>query len=161
MTTYLLDTNIFITAKNELPMDVYPSFWRMISKLAAEDSFRSIKKVEDEIFKGKDELVDWVADNLPKDFFIAENANTLTALSTVSQWTTMNKVYTQAAKEQFASVADSWIIAEALAQSVTVITLEAPDPMCKKRVKIPDVCKAVGVKFCDLNTAFRSLGVKI
>mgnify|MGYP000175449713 CR=1 FL=1 len=161
MTTYLLDTNIFITAKNELPMDVYPSFWRMISKLAAEGSFRSIKKVEDEIFKGKDELVDWVADNLPKDFFIAENANTLAALSTVSQWTTMNKVYTQAAKEQFASVADSWIIAEALAQSVTVITLEAPDPMCKKRVKIPDVCKAVGVKFCDLNTAFRSLGVKI
>lgn len=57
--TYLLDTNIFITAKNELPIDVYPSFWQALSQLAANGSFKSIKKVEDEIRKGKDELVDW------------------------------------------------------------------------------------------------------
>lgn len=73
----------------------------------------------------------------------------------------MNPVYTQAAKAEFAEVADSWIIAEALSQNVTVITLETPDPMCKRRVKIPDVCNAVGVKFCDLNTAFRTLGIQI
>lgn len=158
---YLLDTNIFITAKNELPMDVYPSFWRTLSQLGANGSFRSIKKVEDEIRKGKDELVDWIDCNLPKDFFIAGNAETLTALSTVSQWAITNRVYTQAAKVEFVSVADSWIIAEALSQSVTVITHETPDPSCRKRVKIPDVCNAVGVRFCDLNTAFRNLGVTI
>ena len=150
--TYLLNTNIFITAKNELPMDVYPSFWQVLSQLAANGSFKSIKKVEDEIRKDN---------NLPEDFFITENAETLVALSTVSQWATMSQVYTQAAKMEFVSVADSWIIAEALSQSVTVITHEAPDPLCKKRVKIPDVCNAVGVKFCDLNTAFRNLGVTI
>ena len=159
--TYLLDTNIFITAKNELPMDVYPSFWQALSQLAANGSFKSIKKVEDEIRKGKDELVDWIDNNLPKDFFIKENAETLVALSTVSQWATMSRVYTQAAKVEFASVADSWIIAEALSQSVTVITHETPNPLCKKRVKIPDVCNAVGVKFCDLNTAFRTLVITI
>lgn len=158
---YLLDTNIFITAKNELPMDVYPSFWQALSQLAANGSFRSIKKVEDEIRKGKDELVDWIDNYIPKDFFIAENANTLSALSTVAQWATMNRVYSPAAKVEFASVADSWIIAEALSQSVTIITLETPDPFCKKRVKIPDVCNGVGVKFCDLNAAFRKLGVTI
>lgn len=158
---YLLDTNIFITAKNELPMDVYPSFWQELSKLAGNGVFKSIKKVEDEIRKGKDELVDWIDNNLPNDFFIAENTETLVALSSVSQWATMNGVYTQAAKNEFASVADSWLIAEALSQSVTVITHETPDPSCKKRVKIPDVCNAVGVKFCDLNTAFRTLGVTI
>lgn len=159
--TYLLDTNIFITAKNELPMDVYPSFWQALSQLAAKGSFRSIKQVEVEIRKGKDELVDWIDNNMPKDFFIPENAETLVALSTVSQWATMNRVYTQAAKAEFAIVADSWIIAEALSQSVTVITHEIPDPLCRKRVKIPDVCNAVGVEFCDLNTAFRKLGVTI
>ena len=159
--TYLLDTNIFITAKNELPMDVYPSFWQALSQLAAKGTFRSIKQVEVEIRKGKDELVDWIDNNMPKDFFIPENAETLVALSTVSQWATMNRVYTQAAKAEFAIVADSWIIAEALSQSVTVITHEIPDPLCRKRVKIPDVCNAVGVKFCDLNTAFRKLGVTI
>lgn len=158
---YLLDTNIFITAKNELPMDVYPSFWQALSRLAANGSFKSIKKVEDEIRKGKDELVDWVDNNLPDDFFITENTETLAALSSVSLWATMNQVYTPAAKMEFASVADSWIIAEALSQSITVITHETPDPLCRKRVKIPDVCNAVGVKFCDLNTAFRNLGIKI
>lgn len=158
---YLLDTNIFITAKNELPMDVFPSFWRTLSELAASGSFRSIKKVEDEIRKGNDELVEWVDNNLPRDFFISENTETLASLSAVSLWTTMNPVYTQAAKAEFAEVADSWIIAEALSQNVTVITLETPDPMCKRRVKIPDVCNAVGVKFCDLNTAFRTLGIQI
>lgn len=107
--TYLLDTNIFITAKNELPMDVYPSFWQALSQLAANGSFKSIKKVEDEIRKGKDELVDWIDNNLPKDFFIKENNETLISLSTVSQWTMMNMTYTQAAKSDFANVADSWI----------------------------------------------------
>lgn len=159
--TYLLDTNIFITAKNKLPMDVYPSFWQALSQLAANGSFRSIKKVEDEIRKGKDELVDWIDRSLPKDFFIAENTDTLTALSTVSQWATLNRVYSPAAKAEFVSVADSWIVAEALSQSVTVVTHETSDPLCKKRVKIPDVCNAVGVKFCNLNDAFRALGVTI
>lgn len=159
--TYLLDTNIFITAKNELPMDVYPSFWQTLSQLASNGKIRSIKKVEDEIRKGKDELVDWIDNNLPKDFFISENADTIAALSTVSQWTILNRVYSQAAKTEFVSVADSWIIAEALSQSITVVTHETPDPLCKKRVKIPDVCNAVGVKFCNLNDAFRALGVQI
>ncbi len=159
--TYLLDTYIFITAKNELPMDVYPSFWQTLSNLAANGEFRSIKKVEDEIRKGKDELVDWRDRNLPKDFFISENTDTLTALSTVSRWTTLNQVYSPAAKAEFVSVADSWIVAEALSQAVTVVTHETSDPSCRKRVKIPDVCNAVGVKFCNLNDAFRALGVTI
>lgn len=158
---FLLDTNIFITAKNELPMDVYPSFWNALSQLAAVGSFRSIKKVEEEIRKGKDELVNWIENKLPKDFFIDESPATLMALAKVSQWTLTNPIYTQAAKEEFAAVADSWIVAEALAQSLTVITHETPDPQCKRRVKIPDVCNAVGVNFCDLNTAFRQLGVVI
>lgn len=159
--TYLLDTNIFITAKNELPMDVYPSFWRALSQLAARGTFKSIQKVENEIRKGKDELVKWIDDNLPDDFFIKDNAGTLASLSTVSQWTVMNRVYTPAAKSEFFNVADSWIVAEALSSSHTVITYETPDPMCKRRVKIPDVCNAVGVKYCSLNDAFRTLGVTI
>lgn len=159
--TYLLDTNIFITAKHELPMDIYPSFWQALARLAAQGDFRSIKKVEDEIRKGKDELVDWIDNNLPKDFFIKENNDTLVSLTTVSQWAMANPTYTPKAKNEFANVADSWIIAEALSQSVTVVTYETPDPMCRKRVKIPDVCNAVGVRCCNLNDVFRTLGVTI
>ncbi len=158
---YLLDTNIFITAKNELPMDVYPSFWATIARLAAQGEFHSIKKVEEEIRKGKDELVEWVDQSMPDDFFVGADKATLDALSTVTQWAIMSPKYSPSAKEEFVSVADSWIVAEALAQNLVVVTHETPDPLCKRRVKIPDVCIGVGVKFCDLNTALRELGVKI
>lgn len=83
--SFLLDTNIFITAKNELPMDVYPSFWRALAQLATQGVFKSIKKVEDEIRRGNDELVDWIDNCLPDDFFISENNETLASLSSVSQ----------------------------------------------------------------------------
>lgn len=159
--SFLLDTNIFITAKNELPIDVYPSFWRTLSELASAGLFKSIKKVENEIRKGQDDLVDWIDGNLPDDFFIKEDTGTLASLGVMTQWVMANGVYTSAAKEEFASVADSWIIAEALFRSVTVVTYETPDPLCRRRVKIPDVCNAVGVRYCNLNDAFRALGVKI
>lgn len=144
-----------------MPIDIFPSFWNAMSMLAKSGKFRSIKKVEEEIRKGKDELVDWIDNELPKDFFFAATSNTLKALSSVLQWATANPVFTIAAKNDFALVADSWIVAEALSQSLQVVTFESSDPLCKKRVKIPDACNAVGVKYCSLNDAFRELGVTI
>lgn len=157
---YLLDTNIFITSKNFLPMDVYPSFWGILNELANSGIFKSIKKVEEELRKGNDEIVPWIENELPKDFFMKEDINTLTSLSIVSQWAN-TKDYTQAAKNTFVSTADSWIIAEALSKSCKIITHEVPDPMSKKRVKIPDVCNGIGVPYCSLNDAFREEGIRI
>ena len=158
---YLLDTNIFITAKIQLPMDIYPSFWKALAQCAQNGNFRSIKKVELEIKRGNDVLVDWIDNNLPKDFFISENSSTIASLATVTGWTMSNGVYSPAAKNEFASVADSWLVAEAISQSSIVITHETPDPRCVRRVKIPDVCNAVGVQYCDLNDAFRELHITI
>ena len=158
---YLLDSNIFITSKINLPFDVYPSFWQAVSKLSHSGQFKSIKRVENELRKGKDEIVTWIDNELPKDFFIEEDTHTISALSSVSQWANLNSVYSDAAKNQFVSVADSWLVAEALAQSCTVVTFEKSQPNCKTRVKIPDVCDALGIKYCSLNDAFRALGVTI
>lgn len=30
---YLLDTNVFIRSKNDLPEDVWPTFWKRITEL--------------------------------------------------------------------------------------------------------------------------------
>lgn len=158
---YLLDSNIFITAKNSLPTDIYLSFWRTIAGLAHSGHFKSVKKVETELRKGKDELVTWIDTDLPQDFFIQEDINTLTALAKVSAWANQSTTYSPAAKTEFATVADSWIVAEALSRSLTVVTFETSDINCKRRVKIPDACNAVGVNFCTLNDAFRALGVTI
>lgn len=158
---YLLDTNIFITHKNSTPLDVYPSFWRTLSELAQAGIIRSVGKVKEELDKCSDELTEWVNNNLPKDFFIPEGAATFNALSTVSMWTNTSEIFTSAAKATFLSVADSWIVAEALAQGYVVVTFETSDPTCRRRVKIPDVCNALGVAYCTPNEMLRKLKISI
>ena len=34
-------------------------------------------------------------------------------------------------------------------------------PFSKKRVMIPDACNALGVRYCDLNTVLKEMGIKI
>lgn len=158
---YLLDTNIFIASKNQLPFDVYPSFWSAMALLGSRGDFLSIKKVKEEIEKGKDELSEWIKASLPAPFFEAESVNTVTAVGDLSQWVMTHPIFSPAAKTEFLSVADSWLVAHAMVNNLTVVTFETSDPTCRRRVKIPDACRAFGVKFCALNDAFRALGIKI
>lgn len=56
---YLIDANVFITAYRQLyPFDLAPSFWEQLVEKA---SYRIviIEKVEKEIRKGKDLLLEW------------------------------------------------------------------------------------------------------
>ncbi|MCC8072085.1 MAG: DUF4411 family protein [Bacteroidales bacterium] len=157
---FLLDTNVFIEAKDFLPIDVHLSFWRKMKELGEKGDFASIEKVKQEILKGKDSLKDWIS-ILPKEYFISASPKTLVCLGEVVSWSQNNSLYNDSAKEEFANVADSWLIAEAKAKGYTVVTFETSDPKCKKRVKIPDVCNGLGVDWCNLNEAFRRLGETI
>ena len=56
---------------------------------------------------------------------------------------------------EFQSVADSWIVAHALAYGRVVVTREKPAPGSKKRIKIPDACDALKVKYLDPFTMLR------
>ena len=59
------------------------------------------------------------------------------------------------------SVADSYLVATAAAKNMVLVTYEKSNPQRRNRVMIPDACKAIGVRSCDLNTALRELGVLI
>lgn len=49
-----------------------------------------------------------------------------------------------------------------LARSLrTLVTYEGSNPNSKKRVMIPDACNALGVRYCDLNTVLKEMGIKI
>lgn len=52
-------------------------------------------------------------------------------------------------------------MATASAKGLTLVTNEIADPKCRRRVKIPDACNALGVRYCDLNTVLRELGITI
>lgn len=157
--SYLLDTNIFIRSKNEMPMDIFQSFWQCLADLAQNGQIFSSVKVKEEIDKGNDELKQWCADHLPKSFFLSFEAHT--EYASLMAWANNSQVFTVPAKQEFATVADAYLVATAAANRMKVVTFETSDPFCKKRVKIPDACKAVGVEFCSLNDLLHALGVVI
>lgn len=158
---YLLDTNIFIRSKNELPMDIYPSFWSALLELANKGIFVSSEEVRKEILKGDDELTELVKEKLPNDFFIPIDDDILKKYSEVQNWARRMEYYTVSALATFADVADAFLIATAASKSITLITYEKSNPLSKKRIMIPDACMAIGAEFCELNMAFRDLGIKI
>ena len=50
--SYILDTNIFIRCKNEMPMDIFRGFWQAMARLAQSGLVFSSVKVKEEIEKG-------------------------------------------------------------------------------------------------------------
>jgi hypothetical protein len=67
-------------------------------------------------------------------------------LAEIARWVTKGS-YTPAAQSTFLqATADYYLVAQARLGEHTLVTHEVPDPDAKRRVKIPDVCLAFGVK---------------
>ena len=140
---YLLDANTFIEAKNTYyGMDFCPAYWDWLENANAAGRVYSIEKVQNEITAGTDALATWAA---AKDarFFLAPDPATLPAFATVSAWAN-SAGYSAGAIGTFLSVADYYLVAQALAHRYAVVTREVASGSLKK-IKIPDACIALGV----------------
>ena len=104
-------------------------------------------EVKAEIDKGKDELTTWIHDNVSDLFYYAIDDEVLAKYADTQIWAQTNPVFTENARQEFAKVADAYLVATAAAKGLTLVTYETSDPYCKRRVKIPDVCNAIGVRF--------------
>lgn len=158
---YIFDTNIFIRSKNEMPMDIWPTFWSVLTSLIVKGDVRSCVNVKAEIDRGNDELTEWLNANAPKDFFIPLDADVMFSYQKALDWANSINNFSERAKADFSEVADSFIVATAAAKGMTLVTNEKSNLMSKRRVMIPDACAALGVRYCDLNTVFRELGVRV
>jgi uncharacterized membrane protein (DUF441 family) len=56
-----------------------------------------------------------------------------------------------------ADEADAWLVSFALKHGLTIITHEVSDPLIKRKIKIPDVCKQFGVKYMNTIEMFRTI----
>ncbi len=141
---YLLDSNVFIQAKNlHYGLDFCPGFWDWLIQRNVAREVYSIEKVGDELAAGGDELSDWAKQRGP-GFFLKPDAALLPALGTVSAWV-MGQRYAPAAVNTFLQVADYYLVSYALAHGYTVVTHEKAAPSAKI-IKIPNPCIALGVK---------------
>lgn len=144
MTTYLLDTNVFIQAKNrEYGFDFCPGFWDWIDTANADGRVFSIDSVRDELIGGSDDLADW-AKTRHAEFFLTPDSGVVDALRELSEWTT-DADYEQVAKSTFLSGADSFLVAHAIAGGHAIVTHERVDNS-RKRIKIPEAAIPHSVK---------------
>lgn len=159
---YLFDTNIFVESKKNLPMDIWPTFWTKMVMLIKSGKIHSIDKVKEEIDKGGDELTDWIHKHAPRSFFLKQGSSVMAKMAETIDWAQNNPVgFSQSAISDYVNVADSYLVATAAAKKMVLVTYEKSNPQRRNRVMIPDACIAIGVRFCDLNTVLRELGVPI
>jgi hypothetical protein len=161
---YLLDANVYITAKNTYyAFDLAPQFWEVLAKLGTEGRAVSIDRVYDELSNGKDALAQWVQEHSSTFLSTRDDAHILDAYRHLQQWATSQSQFTDAARFEFAEAtcADAWLVAVATAKGYKVVSHEAYSETITWKVKIPNACKAFKVDCVNTFTMLRELGIKL
>lgn len=157
---YLIDSNVFIEAKRTYyAFDIAPGFWDSMIDLAANGSIYSLDKVKDELDRGRDDLTDWCNVNFGSAFISSDDPDVIQRYAEIIQWVYSNNNFKDSAKNQFAEVADGWVIATAKAKNHTVVTHESA--RSRGKVKIPTVCDQFSVRHIDTFAMLRILNVSL
>lgn len=156
---YLIDSNIFIEAKNRYyAFDIAPGFWEWLDRAYAAGTVCSIDEVQAELTVGSDPLADWAKDR--DNFFMPMDAPATAVFGRLTTWAN-SQSYTDAAVATFLASADYFLVAYALAHGHTLVTHELSNPNARARVMIPDACIGMGVSYCDPFTMMRGHGTKL
>lgn len=146
---YLLDSNVFIeSGKRYYSMDICPAFWQWLVAANKNGKVFSLDKVKQELCEVKnDSVAKWASgidssDRKGKLFLSSQEA--ADGMQAVTSW--VNKAdYEMAAKEEFFSAADYYLVAYAKQAKQIVVTEEVFSPS-KKKIKIPNVCRGLNVE---------------
>lgn len=161
---YLVDSDVLITAKNQYyAFDLCPGFWESLLAHNKSVNIHSLDRNRQELLQGRDddELVKWIHDTVPADFFLSCAHEEVSSVYTeIMLWAQRNSQYYDSAKAQFATGADGWLVAYAKIHNCTVVTLEEPRPESRNQIKLPDVCIQFGVAFRDVFSMLRSLKIQ-
>jgi hypothetical protein len=150
---YLLDANVFITAKRlHYGFDFCPGFWDWLVMQHDQGRVFSVEQVGDELSALEDELSTWAA-KLGTRFFLPTSPADVPSLAAVSGWAT-GQQYDPAAVSTFLQKADYYLVVQAHAHGHVVVTHEVPAASPRK-IKIPDACIGVGVKYITTPTLLR------
>ncbi len=154
---YALDANVFIEAhKHYYASDICPGFWSALIRQHDASRVCSIDRVKTEL---KNEyLKAWVSKTAPKTLFKGTaDKDVVDVFGLLVKWVQNEDQFTLAAKAEFASVADGWLIAFAKVNDWVVVTHEEYAPKVKKNVPIPNVCIEFDVDYCNTFKMLRNL----
>jgi hypothetical protein len=160
--SYLLDANVFIeAARRYYAFDLAPRFWTSLEQLARDGRIRSVDRVKQELERGKDTLAEWAVRDFAHGFVRTDTAEVLAEFREVMDWANRQAQFLDAAKEQFAGSADGWLVAHAKTNGHMVVTMEQFSADVRRRVPIPNVCNAFGVRYVNTFEMLRELDVRV
>lgn len=151
MVKYLIDSDVFIQAKNfHYNFDFCDGFWNWISEAHTHGLVGSIKKVKAELAKGnKDDPARMWADAMPASFFFEDEKEPglMVSYGTVILTVAGANKFTQNAINEFSDYnrADAFLIAAAMHYNALIVTHEKGHPEQKRRVPLPDGAALVNV----------------
>jgi hypothetical protein len=166
LSVFLIDSDVLITAKNRYyAFPICPGFWDSLLHAHSLERVCSIDRVKQELLLGRDDddLVHWVGQKVPADFFLgSEGKEVVAAFSQVMLWVTRHQQYRDEAKAKFATGADGWLVAHGIAggHERIVVTNEQPRPESRNQIKLPDVCNAFDVRFEDTFSMLHELQIQ-
>ena len=163
-TTYLVDSDVLITAKNlYYAFDLCPGFWKSLLHYHGEGRVFSVDRVRSELLAGRstEDLVQWVKNDVPGEFFLAVDTDEVARVYTeVMMWIQRHSRYSDQARAKFATGADGWLVACAQVRGATVVTNERPAPESRRGVKLPEVCDEFEVPWQNTFVMLRALGAQ-
>ena len=161
-TRYLIDSSVFIQAhRTYYAFGLCPGFWDSLVWHHSQGSVLSLDKVREEIGDEGDALAKWAATIIPASAFAASSGSeVILQYAEMQVWANSQAQYTAAARAEFASVADAWLVAYAKANDLTLVTQEVYAPNIKARIPIPNVCKAFDVNYTDSFTMLKNLNAQ-
>ena len=160
----VLDANVFIAAKNSYyAFDICPGFWEALSFHNENQDICSIDRtlLELRARSSNDPLVKWIETQLSSAFFVDTDVEpVIDAYRLVLDWVNNNPKWSHSAKSEFATVADSRLIAYAFSSTSVIVTNERSRPDSVRKIFIPDVCNRFDIDYMDTFDFLRELGIR-
>ena len=157
---YLLDANVLIQAsKDYYAVELVPTFWQ---HLANQPTISSVDKVKNEIDKRNTFLFNWAKNDFTR-WESTSGEETMKQYQLLMEWSKSHEQFKEYAKEEFANEnkADAWLVAHALVTERVVVTDEKLNTDVKKRIPIPNVCVAFGIRYINTFDMLHKLRIRL
>ena len=155
---YCLDANVLIQAWQKYYSPKFcPDYWGLLNDFGAKKIIFLPKSVFDEIIRTEDDLATWLKNSkiqIPEvDEDVANCLRNIYAANPLHQYLVDNT------KQR--SLADPWVIAYALKENACVVTKEEKISVLNStRIKIPNVCDNMGIRWINDFQFVEELGIQ-
>jgi len=155
---YCLDANVLIQPWQKYYSPAFcPDYWTILIELGNQGKIFIPELVYEEITRTDDDLAKWLKQS--KIPLAKINERVTICLQQIYSSDPIHQTLVDNTKAR--SLADPWIIAHALHVNATVVTKEEKvTALSSKRIKIPNVCDNMGIRWINDFQLIEELGIK-